>query len=257
MAFPADRPRRLRQSPAMRRLVRETHVQPSQLVLPMFIAEGISRAPADRQHARRRAAHARHGPQGVRRGGCAGARRRHAVRRAGAQGRPGVRRARSRRHPQRRAGRCPGRGRRRPADHVRSLPRRVHRPRALRCARRPGPGRQRRDARDLCPDGCRAGRVRSPRRRAQRHDGRPGRRHPCSTRRCRTRRHRDPGVCREVLLRLLRSVPRGRRVVAQGRPQDVPAGPGQRPRGDPRGAARHRARVPTSSWSSRRCPTST
>ncbi|WP_159541581.1 porphobilinogen synthase [Aeromicrobium sp. 9AM] len=42
MSFPADRPRRLRQSPAMRRLVRETHVQPSQLVLPMFIAEGIS-----------------------------------------------------------------------------------------------------------------------------------------------------------------------------------------------------------------------
>ncbi len=42
MPFPADRPRRLRQSPAMRRLVAETHVQPSQLILPMFIAEGIS-----------------------------------------------------------------------------------------------------------------------------------------------------------------------------------------------------------------------
>jgi porphobilinogen synthase len=42
MPFPADRPRRLRQSPAMRRLVAETHVQPSQLVLPMFIAEGLS-----------------------------------------------------------------------------------------------------------------------------------------------------------------------------------------------------------------------
>ena len=42
MSFPADRPRRLRQSPAMRRLVAETHVQPSQLILPMFIAEGIS-----------------------------------------------------------------------------------------------------------------------------------------------------------------------------------------------------------------------
>jgi porphobilinogen synthase len=42
MAFPADRPRRLRQSPAMRRLVAETHVQPSQLILPMFIAEGIA-----------------------------------------------------------------------------------------------------------------------------------------------------------------------------------------------------------------------
>ncbi|KAA1397182.1 porphobilinogen synthase [Aeromicrobium ginsengisoli] len=42
MPFPADRPRRLRQSPAMRRLVAETHVQPSQLILPMFIAEGIT-----------------------------------------------------------------------------------------------------------------------------------------------------------------------------------------------------------------------
>lgn len=42
MPFPADRPRRLRQSPAVRRLVAETHVQPSQLILPMFVAEGLS-----------------------------------------------------------------------------------------------------------------------------------------------------------------------------------------------------------------------
>ncbi|RYJ07240.1 MAG: porphobilinogen synthase [Actinomycetales bacterium] len=41
MAFPADRPRRLRTSPAMRRLVRETRTDPAQLVLPMFVAEGI------------------------------------------------------------------------------------------------------------------------------------------------------------------------------------------------------------------------
>ncbi|MGI9083707.1 MAG: porphobilinogen synthase [Aeromicrobium sp.] len=40
--FPADRPRRLRSSPAMRRLVAETSVQPRQLVLPMFVAEGLS-----------------------------------------------------------------------------------------------------------------------------------------------------------------------------------------------------------------------
>ncbi|WP_308200736.1 porphobilinogen synthase [Aeromicrobium fastidiosum] len=44
MSFPADRPRRLRSSPAMRRLVAETHVQPSQLVLPMFVAEGRTEA---------------------------------------------------------------------------------------------------------------------------------------------------------------------------------------------------------------------
>src|SRR5690554_4421524 len=36
-----ERPRRLRSSAAMRRLVRETHLVPSQLILPMFVAEGI------------------------------------------------------------------------------------------------------------------------------------------------------------------------------------------------------------------------
>jgi porphobilinogen synthase len=38
------RPRRLRASPAMRRLVAETHVHPSQLVLPMFVREGAGDA---------------------------------------------------------------------------------------------------------------------------------------------------------------------------------------------------------------------
>lgn len=36
------RPRRLRQSAAMRRLARETQVHPSQLILPVFVREGIS-----------------------------------------------------------------------------------------------------------------------------------------------------------------------------------------------------------------------
>lgn len=36
-----ERPRRLRSSAAMRRLIRETHLEPSQLVLPMFVAEGL------------------------------------------------------------------------------------------------------------------------------------------------------------------------------------------------------------------------
>lgn len=58
MSFPADRPRRLRSTPAMRRLVAETHVQPSQLILPMFVAEGrseprpISSMPGVVQHTR-------------------------------------------------------------------------------------------------------------------------------------------------------------------------------------------------------------
>jgi porphobilinogen synthase len=38
--FPSQRPRRLRTSAAMRRLVAETTVRPSQLVLPMFVKEG-------------------------------------------------------------------------------------------------------------------------------------------------------------------------------------------------------------------------
>ncbi|KAA9108278.1 porphobilinogen synthase [Microbacterium rhizomatis] len=42
MSFPVHRPRRLRQSPAVRRLVRETAVHPAQLVLPMFVREGIT-----------------------------------------------------------------------------------------------------------------------------------------------------------------------------------------------------------------------
>lgn len=38
---PFERPRRLRTSPAMRRLVRETRVTPAQLVLPLFVHEGL------------------------------------------------------------------------------------------------------------------------------------------------------------------------------------------------------------------------
>ena len=41
MSFPEYRPRRLRRTPAIRRLARETHLVPSQLVLPLFVREGI------------------------------------------------------------------------------------------------------------------------------------------------------------------------------------------------------------------------
>ena len=40
--FPTSRPRRLRQSPAIRRLVAETRLHPAELVLPVFVREGIS-----------------------------------------------------------------------------------------------------------------------------------------------------------------------------------------------------------------------
>jgi porphobilinogen synthase len=41
MSFPVSRPRRLRQTPAMRRLVEETRLAPAELVLPMFVREGL------------------------------------------------------------------------------------------------------------------------------------------------------------------------------------------------------------------------
>ena len=44
MSFPDVRLRRLRQSPAVRGLVRETSLEPRQLVLPMFVREGLAEA---------------------------------------------------------------------------------------------------------------------------------------------------------------------------------------------------------------------
>jgi len=58
VAFPSSRPRRLRTSKALRRLVAETQLAPGQLVLPMFVAEGlaepapISSMPGVVQHSR-------------------------------------------------------------------------------------------------------------------------------------------------------------------------------------------------------------
>lgn len=42
MAFPDVRPRRLRRTPALRRLVAETDLAPHQLVLPLFVREGAT-----------------------------------------------------------------------------------------------------------------------------------------------------------------------------------------------------------------------
>src|SRR3954468_22858643 len=58
MSFPDVRPRRLRRTPAIRRLVEETRVSPAELVLPMFVKEGltepraISSLPGVMQHSR-------------------------------------------------------------------------------------------------------------------------------------------------------------------------------------------------------------
>ena len=56
VAFPTERPRRLRQSPAVRALVAQTRLHPAELVLPAFILEGAAEAqpitsmPGDVQH---------------------------------------------------------------------------------------------------------------------------------------------------------------------------------------------------------------
>ncbi|MDQ6642233.1 MAG: porphobilinogen synthase [Actinomycetota bacterium] len=58
MGYPEIRPRRLRRTPALRRMVAETSVRPSQLVLPMFVRENateptpISSMPGVVQHTR-------------------------------------------------------------------------------------------------------------------------------------------------------------------------------------------------------------
>ncbi|MEH3136887.1 MAG: porphobilinogen synthase [Mycolicibacterium neoaurum] len=58
MGFPRHRPRRLRSTPAMRRLVAQTTLEPRHLVLPMFVADGlteprpISSMPGVVQHSR-------------------------------------------------------------------------------------------------------------------------------------------------------------------------------------------------------------
>jgi porphobilinogen synthase len=58
MSYPDVRPRRLRRTPALRRLVEETRVSPAELVLPLFLKEGlteprpISSLPGVVQHSR-------------------------------------------------------------------------------------------------------------------------------------------------------------------------------------------------------------
>ncbi|MEO8328800.1 MAG: porphobilinogen synthase, partial [Candidatus Nanopelagicales bacterium] len=41
VGFPVDRPRRLRRTAALRRLVAETRLHPADLVLPLFVKEGL------------------------------------------------------------------------------------------------------------------------------------------------------------------------------------------------------------------------
>ncbi len=101
MTFPSTRPRRLRRTPALRRLVAETRLSAHQLVLPVFVREGaseptpISTMPGVVQHTREslRKAAAEAAELGL------GGLMLFGVPRA--QGRPGQRGRRPGRHPQR------------------------------------------------------------------------------------------------------------------------------------------------------------
>ena len=44
MAYPTHRPRRLRSTPALRKMVAETTLQPQDMIAPLFVKEGISDA---------------------------------------------------------------------------------------------------------------------------------------------------------------------------------------------------------------------
>ena len=56
MTFPTQRPRRMRRTPALRSLIRETDLAPRQLIAPLFVKEGIrdpveiASMPGQRQH---------------------------------------------------------------------------------------------------------------------------------------------------------------------------------------------------------------
>ncbi len=181
--FPTSRPRRLRRTAALRRLVSEVEVRPSDLVLPMFVREGIgepvaiSSMPGVVQHSYESLVKAAVEATAAGVGGLMifGVPEHKDAQRLG--------RRRPRRRAQRRAAPAGRRARRRHRADGRPVPRRVHRPRALRRARRARRGRQRRDAGAVPRDGARAGRSRRPPARHQRHDGRPGRRGPPGPRR--------------------------------------------------------------------------
>ena len=257
--FPQTRLRRLRRTAVLRDLVRETRLDAGDLVLPLFVEAGLERPRADRRDARRRPPRRSRPPS-----------RRRAARRRSASP-PCCSSASPADKDDEGSGAWDDEG-------VVQLATRAIKdahpdllvitdvclceytePRPLRPAARRRPRRQRRRRVELLArtavSQARAGRRR---RRAQRHDGRPRRRDPRRARRRGPRRHADHGLQREVRLRLLRPVPRGGRLDARlRRPPRLPDGPGQRRRGACARRCSTSRRAPTSSWSSRRCPTST
>ena len=103
---------------------------------------------------------------------------------------------------------------------------------------------------ELVARGAVARRRRRRHRRAVRHDGRPRRSHPRRTRRRAASARRRHHVLRgEVLLGVLRTVPRSRRLGARVRRPPLPSdGPGEHERSAARGRSSISTKGPTSSW---------
>ena len=200
--FPARRLRRLRRTPALRRLVAEARLGVDDLVAPLFVREGID-APVPIPSMPGEVA--AHGPLARRRGEA----RWSALGLPGlilfgvpaAQGRGRERRLGPRGHRAGRAARGARRGGRGAGRDGRPVPRRVHRPRALRRARARRRGPQRPHARAVPAHRAGAGRGRGGRRGAERDDGRAGGRHPRRARRRRARGGGNPGLRRQVRAR--------------------------------------------------------
>ena len=213
------------------------------LVAPLFVREGIDRAPADRQPPRRRAAHPGVAAQGGRRARRPRRPRRDPLRRARPQGRRGLRRLGPRRHRAARPGRPARRGRRRrraswPTSASTSTPTTAtaacSTPTATSTTTPPSPSTP-------APPWPRPtpAPTSSPRRGMM--DGQVAAIRDALDGAGHTRRG-DPRLRRQVRLGALRPVPRRRRRHhrRRRRPQGLPAGPGQRPRGARRGAPRPR-----------------
>ena len=234
MSFPERRMRRLRRTPALRRLVAETRLAVDDLVAPLFVREGIDEPVPIRSMPGARPAHRRRRssprPSAWPRSGSP------AIVLFGVPGGQGRRPARGAGDPdgivqvalaELRAAR-----RRRARADRRPVPRRVHRPRPLRACSARRHGRQRRHARaatgEVAVAQAAAGRRHGG---AERDDGRPGRGDP---RRRSTAPASsevgDPRLRGEVRLGPLRPVPGGGRRDdrRRRRPPRLPAGPGQR-----------------------------
>ena len=214
MSFPETRPRRLRRTPALRRLVRETTLAPDNFIYPLFVVPGTGRQARDLVAAGAV-------PLLGRRGRCARPRRSRSL---GIPSRDPVRHARAQGRGRQRgvAG-----GRRRPAGDPRDqegraragrdgrrLLLRVHDARPLRRPRRTASSTTTRRSRTSAARRCRTRRP-APTwsRRRGMMDGFVG---ACreSARRGGLRPGRHHGVLGEVRVRLLRAVPRGGRLGA-------------------------------------------